>query len=125
LVQYFLADDTVMIFEPPIRNSGIIGGKFLERMEVYREGSTELLQPQDFRVGANLMIYCRCFELLEADDYTYNFMEDYPSVWPMSSFARVVQHMQAVCTGKEDDVRSAFVEVDAEGSGYVHHCGAG
>jgi len=119
VVQYFLADDTVMIFEPPIRNSGIIGGKFLERMEVYREGTTELLQPQDFFVGANLMIYCRCFELLEADDYTYNFMEEVPNVWPMSSFERVVKHMEAVCTGMEESVRSAFVEVDAEGTGYV------
>lgn len=38
IVSYFLADDTVAIFEPPMRNSGIIGGKFLERSVVRKPG---------------------------------------------------------------------------------------
>ena len=33
-ISYFLSDDTVLVFEPPQRNSGIIGGKFLERGRV-------------------------------------------------------------------------------------------
>ena len=39
IVSYFLADDTVSIFEPPVRNSGILGGKFLERSILYKPGS--------------------------------------------------------------------------------------
>ena len=31
IISYFLSDDTILVFEPPQRNSGIIGGKFLER----------------------------------------------------------------------------------------------
>lgn len=31
IISYFLSDDTVLVFEPPQRNSGILGGKFLER----------------------------------------------------------------------------------------------
>ena len=31
IVSYFLSDDTILVFEPPQRNSGILGGKFLER----------------------------------------------------------------------------------------------
>ena len=34
IIAYFLSDDTVLVFEPPQRNSGIIGGKFLERRKV-------------------------------------------------------------------------------------------
>eukprot|EP01112_Ceratiomyxa_fruticulosa_P012055 TRINITY_DN331_c0_g1_i2.p1 TRINITY_DN331_c0_g1~~TRINITY_DN331_c0_g1_i2.p1 ORF type:complete len:632 (+),score=147.75 TRINITY_DN331_c0_g1_i2:262-2157(+) len=35
VVTYYLADDTILIFEPEIRNSGIVSGKkFLERMRV-------------------------------------------------------------------------------------------
>ena len=33
-ISYFLSDDTILVFEPPQRNSGIIGGKFLERGRV-------------------------------------------------------------------------------------------
>ena len=34
MLSYFMADDTLSIFEPPLRNSGIIGGKYLERSKV-------------------------------------------------------------------------------------------
>lgn len=34
MLSYFCGDDTLSIFEPPQRNSGISGGKFLERMKV-------------------------------------------------------------------------------------------
>ena len=36
VLSYFLMDDTVLIFEPPVRNSGIGGGKYLERSKVYK-----------------------------------------------------------------------------------------
>jgi hypothetical protein len=35
VLSYFLMDDTLSIFEPPVRNSGIAGGKFLERSKVW------------------------------------------------------------------------------------------
>ena len=31
IISYFLSDDSILVYEPPMRNSGIIGGKFLER----------------------------------------------------------------------------------------------
>jgi hypothetical protein len=31
IISYFLCDDTILVYEPSQRNSGIIGGKFLER----------------------------------------------------------------------------------------------
>ena len=34
IVSYFLSDDTILVFEPPQRNSGIIGGKFMERRRI-------------------------------------------------------------------------------------------
>ena len=35
VLSYFLADDTLSIFEPPQRNTGITGGKYLERSKVH------------------------------------------------------------------------------------------
>ncbi len=42
VLSYFMMDDSVLIFEPPIRNSGITGGKFLERQRVYKPESEEI-----------------------------------------------------------------------------------
>ena len=40
-ISYFLSDDTILVFEPPQRNSGILGGKFLERGRVKKpDGSS-------------------------------------------------------------------------------------
>lgn len=35
IITYFKSDRTVVVREPPKRNSGIIGGNFLSRMKVY------------------------------------------------------------------------------------------
>jgi DUF1126 PH-like domain len=34
VLSYFCGDDTLSIFEPPQRNTGITGGRFLERARV-------------------------------------------------------------------------------------------
>lgn len=39
IISYRLADDMISIFEPQQRNSGIIGGKFLERTRIAKPGS--------------------------------------------------------------------------------------
>ena len=34
MLSCFLSDDTLAIFEPVMKNSGIVGGKYLERRQV-------------------------------------------------------------------------------------------
>ena len=41
-----------------------------------KPGTDESYTFQDLYVGALIFIYGRCFELLEADEYTYMFMEN-------------------------------------------------
>ena len=33
IITFYLNDDTVMVYEPQVRNSGIVSGKFLEKMK--------------------------------------------------------------------------------------------
>lgn len=53
---YFLATDMISIFEPPVRNSGIIGGKYLGRTKVTKPhssvGNPIYYSPSDFFIGA-------------------------------------------------------------------------
>lgn len=58
VLSYFLSNDMISIFEIPTRNSGIIGGKFLEKTRVPKPGSTvdkpEFYSPADFAIGATV-----------------------------------------------------------------------
>ncbi|KAG8445855.1 hypothetical protein GDO86_010589, partial [Hymenochirus boettgeri] len=56
ILSYFLANDMLSIYEPHVRNSGFIGGKFLEKSKVPKPGSTvenpNYYGPKDFTIGA-------------------------------------------------------------------------
>ncbi|KAF4320910.1 hypothetical protein BBO99_00003689 [Phytophthora kernoviae] len=69
IVTYFLTDDTVSVYEPEMRNSGIVNGKFLER-GTYKspEGMRYILE--HFVVGAELVLSSHRFQLIDADEYT-------------------------------------------------------
>lgn len=80
-VTYFMNNDTVSVFERFQRNSGFIGGKFLERSRVTNPDTGLFFKPQDFFVGAKLNINQFNFELLEADLATSNFIQANPAIF--------------------------------------------
>lgn len=91
IVQYFLVDDTLSVFEPFVPNSGVMSGKFLERGQ-YRNARGEEedvvehdgvhkrprhFAPQDFGVGRVIEFeHARGqqFELFEADAFTNAYL---------------------------------------------------
>lgn len=70
VLSYFMADDTISIFEPPVKNTGIVGGRYLERRPVHRPNSQATYTEQDLFAGAKIVVHARTFELLEADEFT-------------------------------------------------------
>jgi len=75
IISFFLADDTVSVFEPPMRNSGVIGGKFLERRRAPKTNSSQYLASCDFYVGATIILNRIPFTIIGADDYALKYME--------------------------------------------------
>ena len=75
IISYFLQDDTLSIFEPNIKNSGIKDGKFLERGKYKKEKSDEVITPAELLVGENIVINGHSFEILGYDEYTAKCME--------------------------------------------------
>lgn len=71
---FFLHDDTLRVFEPPIHNSGIVGGKFLEKGKYKHESGTRYLQPSDITVGGTVKLNCFTFRILGADKFTLEYM---------------------------------------------------
>lgn len=81
VITYFLNNDTMSIFEKFDRNSGFVGGKFLERMRCKNEASGEYFKPSDLYAGAQVTVNSFKFKLVDADDSTIEFMRQNPRVF--------------------------------------------
>ncbi|KAI9223544.1 hypothetical protein BC828DRAFT_403054 [Blastocladiella britannica] len=91
VVSYHLADDTVSVFEPYVRNSGIVGGKWLERSKVKlqphqhagsHESQTQYLGTTDLYVGAEVLLAGFPFVMIGADEHALRFMDAHPHLFP-------------------------------------------
>lgn len=78
-----------------MRNSGIVAGKFLERGRVYKPNSEDIFTFQDLYVGCRLEVHRREFELLEADEYTYQYMENNKHLFIMADADAIARILRA------------------------------
>lgn len=105
IISYRLSDDTVGIYEPPMRNSGIIGGKFLENCRIAKPGSTSdrpvYYGPQDFIIGSVISVFRHKFRITGADLYVLNFAEEHPDQFPTDVISNLRQYLGGV-TGRVD-----------------------
>ncbi|KAM9840501.1 EF-hand domain-containing protein 1 [Aulostomus maculatus] len=97
ILSYFLSNDMISIFEKPTRNSGIIGGKFLEKTRVPKPSSTlenpEFLSPADFSIGSTVEIFSHRFVLTDADRYVLKYLESISSQIPPQTLESVRQKL--------------------------------
>ncbi|KAL1497117.1 hypothetical protein ABEB36_008127 [Hypothenemus hampei] len=86
ILQYSLGDGTCKIMEPPIKNSGIIGGKYLRSTLLNKPDSDllnpELYTPADFYIGATITVFGQRFIITGADLYVYRYMQENDSKFP-------------------------------------------
>ncbi|KAH6559938.1 hypothetical protein BASA50_009028 [Batrachochytrium salamandrivorans] len=82
VISYHLSDDTISVFEPRARNSGILGGKFLEQRHIKKPNSAEFYESKDFSIGAELTFYQHHFVIVGADDHAIKFMDLNPELFP-------------------------------------------
>lgn len=128
---YFLEDDTLMVFEPRVKNSGVAGGRFLDRGRFRKchdtsRGDTSSRENQkdrsaycasDFYVGAVVRFEFspnQRLELLAADEQTLSYCESHCERFPFSN-ARLVLELvtKALVQAKSVDlVRRACRSAD-------------
>ena len=91
----------ITIHEPPVRNSGIIGGKFLERTRVAKPTSTpekpEFYGPADFYIGAVIEVFRHRFKITNADEFVLKFMEANMGMFPGGSEDQVKEPLCLSC----------------------------
>lgn len=77
ILTYYLADDSVSIFEQPGRNTGFICGKFLERSKYKNPATGQYFKPQEFVIGEPITINAHTFRVLEEDEATRKLKYEY------------------------------------------------
>ncbi len=78
IISFYLADDTIGVYEPAQKNSGIIEGKFLHRRKYKNvDNNNAIITPSDLAIGGNVKVNGHSFHILSADDYTVNYLNQY------------------------------------------------
>ncbi|GMF14974.1 unnamed protein product [Phytophthora lilii] len=102
VLTYFLEDETLAVFEPRVRNSGVLGGRFLDRARFRKydhslnskeDDAPAHYQASDMYVGAILSFEFsphQRLELVEADSQTLSFCESHPEVFRFSDSSAVL-----------------------------------
>ncbi|KAJ8961102.1 hypothetical protein NQ318_008778 [Aromia moschata] len=97
VISYYLADDTISVFEIARNNSGFKTSMFLRRGSVQLPGQKVFTSkpplcytPQHMFVGAMLIITGYEFILIDADEYALRYMELNPGQFPKADIKRIM-----------------------------------
>ncbi|KAL7543587.1 hypothetical protein ACHAXR_012880 [Thalassiosira sp. AJA248-18] len=104
VISFFMEDDTIAIREPPVSNSGVMGGSFLRRQTMKHENGS-YYAAKDLYVGNIVDIVGHHFLLLNADEYTYRLMECDDRTFPFSNFTR----LHEILTSNYNELKSYFI----------------
>lgn len=114
VVSFYLEDHSLAVFEPPVPNSGLPGGKFVERRQVKKShGSKVWLRARDLYVGAVLEVSARYVRLNAADEATLNIMERRPQEFPRSDPGGVIEKLKAGVATLGDRATEALKQLAA------------
>lgn len=87
VISYYLFDDTISVYEIPIRNMGFVAGEFFGKSKFYHPGQQKFssdrpiaIKSQDLYLGATVELRNFTFRIVSADLFTLKFLEDHKEV---------------------------------------------
>ena len=122
VITFYCIDDTIIIMEPPIRNSGFNGGCFLSRRKI-KKPSGDLVLETDFFVGGQIQLLKHRFLLIDANEGTYKLMDNNFHKFVRTNFYAILNKIRSVCYADALDGRLAerFLAMEDEAnSGMVN-----
>jgi EF-hand domain-containing protein 1 len=105
VISFYVADNTLKVVEPPMRNSGFTGGTFLSRRAI-KKSNGDPLTYEDFYVGCKLRILMHQFLLLDTSEGTLRWMED--KGLPRSNFYAILDKIRPHVLS---DAQSGFLTI--------------
>jgi hypothetical protein len=103
VIEYFLADNTILVGDKHVRNSGCWdGGKFKERDLPGGERRTtnpdtgKFFEAEEFVVGNIVKILCMPMKITRADEWSLKYMETDPETFPQSAIHLILPKLAAI-----------------------------
>merc|ERR1719198_528743 len=119
IFRYFLADDTMMIFEPPQRNSGIIGGKFLQRGQHKNPDTGRFFSKEDFKVGGKIRTCGRCFQIMQESKTTGAGASTGMRAFPKANIRAIINKLENKLRRNASSLAKTFRMIDKDKSNYL------
>ncbi|XP_038125122.1 EF-hand domain-containing family member C2 isoform X2 [Cyprinodon tularosa] len=126
IITFYLSDDSISVFEKPQKNSGVLGGKFLERRRVLKPGQElfksepfQYLTAQDLYVGASVCLKGVTFQLLDADEHTLSYMEQHEQQFPRANADIILSKVRSFPEDKHSRIREFLALSDPTNTGLV------
>jgi hypothetical protein len=101
IVGYFPADYMVAVWEIPVRNSGIVGGKFAEKTRIKNPDTGAYFEMADFAVGKMVKIKAHPLLITRADEHTLQYTEAHPDEYPYADPIRCAQKFATMASMPE------------------------
>jgi hypothetical protein len=98
IVSFYCGNDTCQIYEVCDKNSGRIGGAFMERKKQTNPVTGKYYTEKDFLLGETVFLAGFKFKLAKADEYTEKYMEDNTAVFPAASVESIVDKIKMGAT---------------------------
>lgn len=95
IVSFYCGDDTLQVYEICDKNSGRIGGRFMERKKQVNPETGTYYKENDFLLGRVVCLAGFQFMLMSADEYTEKYMEDNEQNFPEASISEVLGKIKA------------------------------
>mmetsp|Transcript_35755 Transcript_35755/g.70052 ORF Transcript_35755/g.70052 Transcript_35755/m.70052 type:complete len:393 (-) Transcript_35755:35-1213(-) len=126
VVSFFMADSTIAVYEPPVSNSGFVGGKFLERQKMRKHGTGKhesvYLTEEDVLVDLPATIWINGYPLmlLECDRFTLRYRNK-GNIASLLSIDSVHEKIKIAVGGDGiDGFRAIMAESDATGKSEIY-----
>ncbi|KAM9347414.1 EF-hand domain-containing family member C2 [Symphorus nematophorus] len=126
IISFYLCNDSISVFEHPQKNSGVLGGKFLERgrvkkpgQELFKSEPSEYFTAQDLFVGATVCFNNKLFQLVDADEYTFSYMEQHAEEFPKANVGNILSKLRSVPEEKKSEIRKFLALNDPSNTGVI------
>ncbi len=122
ILSFYCGDDTIQVYEIAERNSGRVGGKFLDRQKHVNPVNGQYYGEKDMLLGQLLILKGYKFRLMKCDEYTEKYFESNPEVFKEASVDHVLAKIKALGKGfpsVEDYAKTLMAKMDKNKDGFL------
>ena len=120
IISFYCGDDSIQVYEVCDKNSGRIGGKFMEKKKHKNPITQNYYEEKDFLIGRTIFLGGFKFLLQKADEYTDKYMEDNSDQFPEQDFTAILNKIRRAGQGyktMQEYVIDLIRKLDRNGQG--------